>query len=90
MRVGILYERAARLNPRAARIAAELLARDPVLPPKLRQALSMALAKAGPAPCRTAVSRGSMRDARAATSFATACHEVCLRLDNRCTFHDAG
>ena len=86
MKVGILHERAVRLNPRAARIAAELLARDPELPPKLRQALTMALAKIEPAPGK-ACGSGSARDTRAATSFATACHEVCLHLGNRRAGH---
>ena len=76
MNVGSLHDQAVRLNARAARIAATLLADDPHFPANLRHALRMALSSAAQEELPAAVGSDD-RDARAALDFVTACKKAC-------------
>ncbi|MGJ7523889.1 hypothetical protein ACSFA0_25695 [Variovorax sp. LT1P1] len=77
MQFGSLYDHAVRLSPRAAHIAAGLLARDPSIPAPLRRSLSMALGSATDLQEMSLSWGAGDRDARAAWQFVQACQAVC-------------
>ena len=81
MHIGPLHEQAVELTPKAARIAALLLAADEAIPAPLRRALGVALSGAdglvGDLPAHWTPEDP---DATAARRFVAACLEVARRL----------
>ena len=80
VKVGYLYEQAVGLSARAARIAATLLAQEPLLPPQLRRALSVALLGAGEERIARLPGRRDEPDTVAATAFVEACRKVASQM----------
>jgi hypothetical protein len=79
MEVGPLTGMAIALNPRAARIAALLLATEPLLPAELRSALQTALIQGDPDADGTPASSLAPQDLEAAHRFVDACRAACAR-----------
>jgi hypothetical protein len=79
MEVGPLTGMAIALNPSAARIAALLLATEPLLPAELRSALQTVLIQGDPDADGTPASSLDPQDVQAAHRFVDACRAACAR-----------